>query len=122
MNLFSYPNSNEEDIRNGAFIQYSDLEKNISDSQIKILLGSKKINNIETFFVCIDFSYVSQKKINNIFKSFGVFLNLRNISPILDDFTGSLMAYSIAISNWHKNNIFCSKCGKITKVRSNILI
>ena len=116
MNLFSCSNSNEEEIRNGAFIKYSDLEKYVSDSHLKILLGSKKINNVETVFVCVDFSSFSEKKINCIFKSFGIFLNLRNISPILDDFTGSLMAYSVAISNWHKNNRFCGKCGKVTKV------
>ena len=50
-------------------------------------------------------------KIHNRVKSFGVFRNLRNISTILDDFTGSLMAYSLAISNWHKNNIFCISIG-----------
>ena len=116
MNLFSCSSNNEEEIRNGAFIKYSDLEKNITDSHLKILLGSKKINNVETVFVCVDFSSFSEKKIISIFKSFGIFLNLRNISPILDDFTGSLMAYSVAISNWHKNNMFCGKCGRVTKV------
>ena len=51
------------------------------------------------------------KKINSIIKSFGEFRSLRDASPKLDKFEGSLAAYAIAISNWHKQNKFCNICG-----------
>ena len=68
-------------------------------------------------FLCIDFSNSTQKTINSIIKSFGEFKSLRDTSPKLDKFEGSLAeVYAIAISNWHKQNKFCNTCGAKTLV------
>ena len=41
-------------------------------------------------------------------------MSLRDINPIVGSFEGSLLAYSLGISNWHKKNSFCSNCGHKT--------
>ena len=79
-------------------------------------MGSRNKSTVNEIFLCIDFSNSTQKKINSIIKSFGEFRSLRDASPKLDKFEGSLAAYAIAISNWHKQNKFCNTCGAKTLV------
>ena len=106
LNLFS----NENDL-NPVFLNYSEIKNLFNGSHLKILLGCTKEQTKDKFYVCIDFSKLSEFKINKYFGDFGIFLSLRNINPLVDGNLGSILAYSLAICNWHKNNLYCSNCG-----------
>ena len=106
LNLFS----NKNDL-NPVFLNYSEIKNLFNDSHLKILVGCTKDQTKDKFYVCIDFSKLSEFKINKYFKTFGIFLSLRDINPLVDGNLGSILAYSLAICNWHKNNLYCSNCG-----------
>ena len=109
LNLFS----NKNDL-NPVFLNYSEIKNLFNDSHLKILLGCTKEQTKDKFYVCIDFSKLSELKINKYFRTFGIFLSLRDINPLVDGNLGSILAYSLAICNWHKNNLYCSSCGSKT--------
>ena len=114
--LFERTTKSQENFTNILFPNLYDFEEFIENQNLKILLGSRNKSTVNEIFLCIDFSNSTQKKINSIIKSFGEFRSLRDASPKLDKFKGSLAAYAIAISNWHKQNKFCNTCGAKTLV------
>ena len=114
--LFERAIKSQEDFTSILFPNLYDIEEFIENQNLKILLGSRNKSTINEIFLCIDFSNSTQKKINSIMQSFGEFRSLRDASPKLDKFKGSLAAYAIAISNWHKQNKFCNTCGAKTLV------
>ena len=114
--LFERSKKSQENFTNILFPNLYDFKEFIENQNLKILLGSRNKSTVNEIFLCIDFSNSTQKKINSIIKSFGEFRSLRDASPKLDKFEGSLAAYAIAISNWHKQNKFCNTCGAKTLV------
>jgi NAD+ diphosphatase len=114
--LFERAIKSQEDFTSILFPNLYDIEEFIENQNLKILLGSRNKSTVNEIFLCIDFSNSTQKKINSIMQSFGEFRSLRDASPKLDKFKGSLAAYAIAISNWHKQNKFCNTCGAKTLV------
>ena len=114
--LFERSINSQENYTNILFPNLYDFEEFIENQNLKILLGSKNKSKVNEIFVCIDFSNFTQKKMNSIMQSYGEFRSLRDASPKLDNFKGSLAAYAIAISNWHKQNKFCNTCGAKTLV------
>ena len=114
--LFERTTKSQENFTNILFPNLYDFKEFIENQNLKILLGSRNKSTVNEIFLCIDFSNSTQKKINSIIKSFGEFRSLRDASPKLDNFKGSLAAYAIAISNWHKQNKFCNTCGAKTLV------
>ena len=114
--LFERTTKSQENFTNILFPNLYDFEEFIENQNLKILLGSRNKSTLNEIFLCIDFSNSTQKKINSIMQSFGEFRSLRDASPKLDKFKGSLAAYAIAISNWHKQNKFCNTCGAKTLV------
>ena len=114
--LFEHSKKSQENFTNILFPNLYDFKEFIENQNLKILLGSRNKSTVNEIFLCIDFSNSTQKKINSIIKSFGEFRSLRDASPKLDKFEGSLAAYAIAISNWHKQNKFCNTCGAKTLV------
>ena len=108
LNLFSNKNEN---ILNPFFLHFSEIEDLLKDDHLKIFLGCKIDQTKKTFFVSVDFSKLSEFKIKKYLNSFGKFFSLRDINPLVDASTGSILAYSLGISNWHRNNLYCSKCG-----------
>ena len=65
-------------------------------------------------FNLLPISFLDEVEIKTLFNKIGAFLSLRDINPIVGSFEGSLLAYSLGISNWHKKNSFCSNCGHKT--------
>ena len=108
LNLFSRDDKN---VSNPVFLEFNEIQKLLNEKHFKIFLGCKIIMAQKLFFICIDFSLLSETKIKRYLNSFGKFLSLRDINPLVDIFTGSILAYSLGISNWHRNNMHCSKCG-----------
>ena len=106
LNLFS----NENDL-NPVFFKYSEIKDFLNSDYLRIFLGCKKEQSIKKIYVCVDFSKLSEFKIKKYFGTFGKFLSLKDINPLVDGNLGSILAYSLAICNWHKNNLYCSNCG-----------
>ena len=73
---------------------------------------SQQSYNAALFY--FDLSTLDEAEIKTFFSEIGTFLSLRDINPIVGSFEGSLLAYSLGISNWHKKNSFCSNCGHKT--------
>ncbi len=113
MNLFS---TKSEDYSQPVFLKFSDLKNISSKSYLKTFLGSKIINRKKKYFVLLDFSILNEIEAKNYFNNIGTFLSLRDINPLVGSFEGSLLAYSLGISNWHKKNSFCSNCGHSTVI------
>ena len=73
------------------------------------LLG--KLNNKVYFSFSLD---RINTDLENEFSSFGIFAPLRKFAALLNKDEASLIAYSIALSNWQKKHHFCGKCGSKT--------
>ena len=96
------------------FLKFNDLKNFSPKDYVKNFLGSHKVNGTKKNFISIDFSILEEVEIKTLFSEIGKFLSLRDINPIVGSFEGSLLAYSLGISNWHKKNSFCSNCGHKT--------
>ena len=97
-----------------VFLEFNDLKNFSPENYVKTFLGSDIVNRKNRYFISIDFSILNEVEIKTFFNKIGVFLSLRDINPIVGSFEGSLLAYSLGISNWHKKNSFCSNCGHKT--------
>ena len=95
----SYPNSNE-------FIKIIDIAQHYT------YLGHQK--NKDIGYIAIDLSHLNEIEINKQLSKWGQFYDLREISPLINDFDGSTLAYARAIIFWHINNGFCGSCGSQT--------
>ncbi len=73
------------------------------------LLG--KLNNKVYFSFSLD---RIDTDLDKEFSSFGIFAPLRKYAALLNKDDASLIAYSIALSNWQKKHRFCGNCGNKT--------
>ena len=111
LSLFS---TKSEDYSQPVFLNSKDIKVISSKSYTKTFLGSKLINKKKKYFVSLDFSILDEIEIKTLFSKIGTFFSLRDINPLVGSFEGSLLAYSLGISNWHKKNSFCNNCGNKT--------
>ena len=111
LNLFSLK---PDDLSQPVFLEFNDLKNFSPENYVKTFLGSDIVNRKNRYFISIDFSILNEVEIKTLFNKIGAFLSLRDINPIVGSFEGSLLAYSLGISNWHKKNSFCSNCGHKT--------
>ena len=111
LNLFSLK---PDDLSQPVFLAFNDLKNFSPQNYVKTFLGSDIVNRKNRYFISIDFSILNEVEIKTLFNKIGAFLSLRDINPIVGSFEGSLLAYSLGISNWHKKNSFCSNCGHKT--------
>ena len=113
LNLFSLK---PDDLSQPVFLEFNDLKNFSPENYVKTFLGSDIVNRKNRYFISIDFSILNEVEIKTLFNKIGAFLSLRDINPIVGSFEGSLLAYSLGISNWHKKNSFCSNCGHKTMI------
>ena len=97
-----------------VFLEFNDLKNFSPENYVKTFLGSDIVNRKKRYFISIDFSILDEVEIKTFFSNIGTFLSLRDINPIVSSFEGSLLAYSLGVSNWHNKNSFCSNCGHKT--------
>jgi len=115
LNLFSKLDKSLQTPR-AIFPNYFDIGKHLNERHHIIFLGTSTNKVSETFFICIDFSNFSEIEVNSIFSQYGKFYDLKDVSPLIDVESGSILAYSNGINNWHKKHSFCSNCGKKTTI------
>ena len=115
LNLFSKLDKRPQAPK-AIFPNYFDIDKNLNEMNRIIFLGTSIDKVSETFFICIDFSNLSEIEVNNIFSQYGQFYDLKDVSTLIDSETGSILAYSNGIDNWHKKHSFCTNCGKETTI------
>jgi len=115
LNLFSKLDKGNDDPR-AIFPNYFDIDKNLNEIHRIIFLGTSIDKVSETFFICIDFSNLSEIEVNDIFSQYGQFYDLKDVSPLIDSETGSILAYSNGIHNWHEKYSYCCKCGGETTI------
>ena len=68
-------------------------------------------------YFAIDVSHLESPEQSEIFTGLGEFLDLRQAAPLVDDAQGALLAYSRAMTTWHRRHRFCGSCGAATESR-----
>ena len=66
--------------------------------------------------IAVDISGFDEVQINETFADHGMFVDLRQIGPVLERFEGSLLAYARGLMYWHQRHRFCGVCGSPTTV------
>jgi NAD+ diphosphatase len=110
MNLVS--NSNEE-IPRAVFLSFKQFLKITNGILPDILLGIDKSNN--TVYFAVELSELDTT-LPECFASYGEFKTLRDVGTNIDRHQASLLAYARAMIIWHRNHLFCGRCGSSTHV------
>ena len=90
-----------------AYLSTDEATELINISKNRVYLGKKTLKEIDIPFLAIDISSLNEDKAKRKLESKGEFVDLREISPLIDGIEGSILAYARAILFWHYRNGFC---------------
>ena len=83
--------------------KYSVVEEFVSEI---VFLG---LGSSQAIFAC-DMAEISENELNSFFNE-GSFTDLRRVGQSMHAKEAARLAYARGIVHWHKNHIFCAKCG-----------
>lgn len=89
-----------------SYFQYSDISSLINNFSPAIYLS----HNEKHHYFAIQL--IDWDKTFNGFE----LIDLRSVSPFVDEFNLSLLFYSQGLLNWHHNHYYCAKCGCDTEI------
>jgi len=99
-----------------AYLNTEEAYELINKSKNIVYLGKETLEDINIPYLAIDISTLNEDKVKSKMESIGKFVDLREISPLIDGIEGSILAYARAMMFWHSQNGFCSVCGADTIV------
>lgn len=97
-----------------AYLTPKEANELIKIAENLVYLGKKTDRDAEIPYLAIDISSLNEEQAFKKLEAWGKFRNLREISPLIDNTEGSILAYAKAMTYWNCRNGFCSVCGAKT--------
>ena len=108
----SMVNITTPDKPSASILELHSLRGIIQKADNVVFLGEKN----GTPYLGIDLSSSDKEQFCEVIPEAGVFLDLREVGPLMERFEGSLLAYNRALLFWHTKNKYCGVCGGKTHV------
>ncbi len=93
-----------------VFARASELEAHLDHDHPRVLLGRAG----DTSYFAVDLSHLDEPIESLGFDRTHAFVNLREIGALLPREEGALLGYANAMLHWHRQHLFCGRCGSRT--------
>jgi NAD+ diphosphatase len=100
-----------------ALLPLADLGSLLEREDVRDALVLLGIDEGHVPYFAVDISPLDEPLAEVALRECGELLDLRQIGGLLDQRSGSLLAYARAMATWHRRHRFCGSCGARTEIR-----